>query len=81
MRLNTQSIRARFAQRRSQAVEPTLRKQGWYAPNARASVGHWRSDLTATERRAFIDIAGELLVALGYAPDHAWADNPVEARS
>lgn len=45
------------------------------------SVGRWRSDLTATERRAFIDIAGELLVALGYAPDHAWADNPVEARS
>lgn len=36
------------------------------------SVGRWRSDLPAHERRTFVDLAGELLVALGYAADHSW---------
>jgi protein-tyrosine sulfotransferase len=36
------------------------------------SVGRWRRDLTPDERVVFGDIAGELLIALGYAQDDAW---------
>ncbi|MEM9374524.1 MAG: sulfotransferase [Planctomycetota bacterium] len=36
------------------------------------AVGRWERDLSESERCAVDDIAGELLIALGYAPDHAW---------
>lgn len=44
------------------------------------SLGRWKRDLAPQERRDFVRIAGELLIALGYAPDHSWADQPVESR-
>ncbi|HBS28139.1 MAG TPA: sulfotransferase [Phycisphaerales bacterium] len=39
----------------------------------RKSLSRWRRDLSAQERLDFVHVAGELLVALGYAPDHGWA--------
>ena len=36
------------------------------------SMGRWRRDLTEHEREVFIDIAGELLIALGYAQNTDW---------
>ncbi|ACR14442.1 sulfotransferase [Teredinibacter turnerae T7901] len=39
------------------------------------SVARWKTDLTATEREDFINIAGELLITLGYAQDHSWAES------
>ena len=40
------------------------------------SVGRWKTDLSAQERRRFFDTAGELLIALGYAPGDAWVTDP-----
>lgn len=40
------------------------------------SVGRWKKDLSAEERRRFFDTAGELLIALGYASDDAWVTDP-----
>ena len=42
------------------------------------SIGRWRRDLSPEERHTFCRIAGELLIALGYAPDRAWVEEPVE---
>lgn len=39
-----------------------------------SSMGRWRRDLSPSEAGDFARVAGELLVALGYAPDHAWVD-------
>jgi Sulfotransferase family len=36
------------------------------------SVARWETDLTEHERKIFVDVAGELLIALGYVPDHSW---------
>jgi hypothetical protein len=33
----------------------------------------WRSEFTAEHRRVFDDLAGDLLIALGYESDHNWA--------
>jgi Sulfotransferase family len=38
-----------------------------------AAAGGWRDRFGAAERQAFDSIAGDLLVQLGYEPDHAWA--------
>ncbi len=38
------------------------------------SIGRWRRDLTPDERAEFVDRAGELLIALGYAEDHGWVN-------
>jgi protein-tyrosine sulfotransferase len=38
------------------------------------SVERWKTDLTSSERQSFIDVAGELLITLGYVSDHSWAD-------
>lgn len=38
------------------------------------SAGRWRRDLTEAERAVFVDIAGELLIALGYEGDHQWVN-------
>jgi len=47
---------------------------------ARGSVGRWRRDLPRDERLVFDRLAGELLIALGYARDHDWIDaGPPEA--
>jgi hypothetical protein len=37
-----------------------------------SSIGRWRRDLDPDERRQFHDIAGELLIAAGYATDDGW---------
>lgn len=37
------------------------------------SLSRWKRDLTPEERKTFIQVAGELLIATGYAKDHAWA--------
>ncbi len=39
-----------------------------------ASVGRWQRDLSLPERHRFAEIAGELLLALGYVKDHGWLD-------
>jgi len=41
-------------------------------PISAKSVGRWRRDLRADERRVFEDIAGQLLITLGYASDANW---------
>lgn len=45
------------------------------------SVGRWRRDLSSSERRDFVSVAGELLIALGYSTDHGWADEPQERKA
>jgi len=40
----------------------------------RKSLSRWRRDMSPSERRDFVHVAGELLVALGYAPDHGWVE-------
>src|SRR5690606_40685424 len=39
-----------------------------------SSVGRWRRDLTPQEKRDVARIAGELLIATGYAKDHSWVN-------
>jgi protein-tyrosine sulfotransferase len=36
------------------------------------SLGRWRNDLTADEKKDFEDVAGELLIALGYVDSNQW---------
>ncbi len=36
------------------------------------SVGRWKKDLSAKERQDFVDIGGELLIALGDVENHDW---------
>ena len=38
-----------------------------------AAAGVWRDRFAPADRQAFDAVAGELLVQLGYEPDHAWA--------
>lgn len=46
-------------------------------PPQRSRVGRWRSDMTDDERRIFEDVAGPLLLELGYDVDRApWAGTP-----
>jgi sulfotransferase 6B1 len=33
----------------------------------------WQREFTAAHRARFVEVAGDLLVRLGYEPDHAWA--------
>ena len=41
-----------------------------------AQTGRWKRDLSPAEARSVDRIAGELLIALGYACDHSWVDAP-----
>lgn len=50
-----------------------LNNAGASAPISSKSVGRWKKDLSASEQQQFINIAGELLITLGYEPDHSWA--------
>lgn len=43
-------------------------------PIHRSSHGRWRRDLSPDEARDVVRIAGELLITLGYTPDHSWAN-------
>lgn len=36
------------------------------------AVGRWKKDMSFEERRVFVSIAGELLIALGYDLNHGW---------
>lgn len=47
----------------------------------RRSLDRWKSDMAPQERKDFVRVAGELLIALGYALDHSWCDEPVEAKA
>jgi len=63
---------------RPSANEPARPGQNLNNPDASSSItpkaiGRWERDLSGVERRVVDDIAGELLITLGYAPDHAWA--------
>jgi hypothetical protein len=37
-----------------------------------ASIGRWKADLTAADKQAVKEAAGELLIELGYADNHNW---------
>jgi hypothetical protein len=37
----------------------------------------WQREFTAEHRRRFDEVAGDLLIQLGYEPDHQWATAPV----
>ncbi len=37
----------------------------------------WQKEFTAEHRRLFDEVAGELLIELGYERDHAWVDEPL----
>jgi hypothetical protein len=41
-------------------------------PVSTGSVGRWRLEMADEDRRQFVDHAGELLIALGYAENHDW---------
>ncbi len=43
------------------------------APSS-ARIGRWRHELTRAERRTVCNLAGELLITLGYTTDHGWVD-------
>lgn len=50
-------------------------------PISSRSVGRWRKDLSAEERQQFVDITGELLIALGYVENHRWiTEDPPRGR-
>ncbi len=55
------------------------RRSGQYMNNHNASdnisaksIARWKTDLTCGEREDFVNISGELLIALGYVNDHSW---------
>ena len=52
-----------------------LNNAGAARPISAKSVGRWKTDLRADERGAFVDLAGELMIALGYISDHSWVDD------
>ena len=39
----------------------------------------WQKEFTPEHRRRFADVAGDLLVQLGYEPNHDWANEPASA--
>jgi hypothetical protein len=38
----------------------------------------WQREFTAAHRERFVDLAGDLLIRLGYEPNHEWAGAPAE---
>ncbi len=50
-------------------------------PISARSVGRWRTDLSQDEREGVERVAGELLVALGYAADGGWVEATSVGRS
>ncbi|MDF1809959.1 MAG: sulfotransferase [Phycisphaerales bacterium] len=57
-----------------------MNNAGAARPITPKSIGRWKTDLKQSERGAFIDIAGELLIALGYVSDHSWTNDVQESR-
>jgi hypothetical protein len=51
--------------------------EGFYR---RGAVAGWRDEWTAKDRLVFDAVAGDLLVELGYEPDHRWAADAMRAR-
>jgi len=74
--LNPDSDSSVNAQRSGQ----NMNNAGAARPITPKSIGRWKTDLKETERNAFIDVAGELLIALGYANDHTWASDQGRSR-
>jgi hypothetical protein len=37
----------------------------------------WQKEFTPEHRRRFAEVAGDLLVQLGYEPNHDWASAPL----
>ncbi len=62
-----------FAPYATDRVEP----EGFYR---KGQVAGWRSDWSTHDRLAFDAVAGDLLVELGYEPDHRWAADPMRSR-
>jgi len=62
------------AEATSERAGQNLNNETASAPISSKSVGRWQQDLSRQEREVFIDIAGELLIALGYAKNHSWID-------
>lgn len=65
------------------AAQPTHDRAGRLINNPNAtsgisasSVGRWAKDLTLTERKIVHQTAGQLLIALGYAKDASWVNEP-----
>jgi hypothetical protein len=56
---------------------------GWDEPEGfyrRGVVAGWEDEWSTRDRLRFDAIAGDLLVSLGYEPDHGWAADPARAR-
>jgi hypothetical protein len=51
--------------------------EGFYR---RGTVAGWRDDWTTRDRLVFDAVAGDLLVELGYEPDHRWAADSMRSR-
>jgi hypothetical protein len=45
------------------------------------SLGRWRDDLTENEKKDFDDVAGELLITLGYVDSKGWLNRVDEGYS
>jgi hypothetical protein len=56
---------------------------GWDEPEGfyrRGVVAGWQDEWSTRDRLRFDAIAGDLLVRLGYEPDHGWAADPTRTR-
>jgi hypothetical protein len=58
----------------SQLIGSKLNNPGADRPIERGSLNRWEKDLTPEEQHTFNNIAGHLLIALGYAKDDSWLD-------
>lgn len=70
------------------AAPAEQRPPAWYTnsrnasrPICTTSIGRWTSELGQSERRRFVDVAGELLLTLGYVQDHSWVNQPPASRA
>ena len=57
----------RFHEKKNPAVYANVHR-----PISDASVGKWKEGLTTEQKSVVKDVAGDLLIELGYATDHDW---------
>ena len=67
-------VRGEYAEVAVEWDEP----EGFYR---RGTVAGWHEEWSTRDRLKFDAVAGDLLVALGYEPDHSWAGDPTRARA
>jgi hypothetical protein len=58
-------------------AEGRVEPEGFYR---KGRVAGWRDEWSARERLVFDAVGGDLLVELGYEPDHRWAADPLRSR-